>query len=762
MALPAGFLVSTLITDMFSIENLLVDLECADLFKAYDAARGRSVGVWIYRDQFKNDDERLVAFVKRMSKLSNVSIRTPNLFSVGLDPSGLLFVVVEYMDGYPITQGNLDVREAERRFVSALHITETLHAHGIALGDLGDKSFWLNRHGDIALMGIMGDPMYPGTLEDMLRADVAGLIAICRRVFGASLPQAPKWIHEALKIGEATDGSAPVSATMFAAQFRKIKERSLQEEAQLTAQGERRLERRSGDNQLEIFEGSKASEDTAAPADTGMSDATRKKLLIGSGVFFLFCVITSLALLFLNAPPAPPPDHTQQLLLAAANDRMKQAAEVLRSQDALITDKRAKFEELSQSDDPVSHTLLVDAATKATDPTERLLAERAILDRAKRLKLDLIADAVKTWLDSMSLVDTPPEYELSLKLLDGSLPAIARGELAERIFTLQPILGSKFLSALVLSSQEDIYRLSVSAVVAKLGGAATLPPSEISSKALIGLLLENSPELQAQFAAVVKSCSDSELRWLSLSALQQNKIIPSAVLDSVIERKLYGDTTKLYFQPLQGDDPLPDGSLALIGRLLSQRVTLGDVEELGIWLHPYAIDILKALLIDMKDTTLLDEALDYLSGRSSGNLYVEKLSAALRQEPVPSVFAVLAGVSTALDVDFSRKTLERAVEPLSTLEPKHPLFSILINAPNQSFVTYYLEKFHDQIPGAAMVALLSNPLADVRIAAIRGLKNVNSTPVLQIILQAYEAEHDPQVRSAYEEELWVVRERVQR
>jgi hypothetical protein len=77
-------------------------------------------------------------------------------------------------------------------------------------------------------------------------------------------------------------------------------------------------------------------------------------------------------------------------------------------------------------------------------------------------------------------------------------------------------------------------------------------------------------------------------------------------------------------------------------------------------------------------------------------------------------------------------------------------------------VTYYLEKFHDQIPGPSMVALLSNPLKEVRIAAIRGLKNVNSTPVLQIILQAYEAEKDPDVRSAYEEELWVIRERVKR
>jgi hypothetical protein len=761
MSLPSGFLVSTLITDIFAVENQLIEQTYSDLFKAYDGERGRSVGLWICREQFENNDERLTQFVKRMGRFSNVSIRTPKLFSVGLDPSGLLFIVVEYTDGYSITQGNLDMKEAERRFAAALQIVETLHAHGIGLGDIGANSFWLTRTGEIALVGVMGNPAFEGSLESILRADVLALTALCRRLFGSLLQTAPAWIHESLAIAESTDSSAPQSATIFASHFRKIKEKILNEEAQVTQRGERRLEKRSTDNQLQVFDGSGANKEDQS-AETSASVQNRKKLLIGVGIFLVLVIALSIGLLLFSNKSEQTLDETQMVLRAVANDRMKQAADILNSQDVQITEKRAKFAELSQSDDPLAHTLLVDAALKSIEPSERLLAEREIMIRAKRFKLGLLADAVKSWLDSVSLADNPPEYELSLKILDGSLPAAARGEIAERIFILNPYLGSKFLSALVLSSDEDIYRTSVSAVIAKMGNSSTLPPINISSKALIGMLLESSPELQPQFAAMVQSCSDDELRWLSTSALQQGKTISSSVLEVVIKRNLFGDTTKAYLHPLLSGEELPEGTLQLISRLLSKEVSKGDVEQLGIWLHADALELLKVLLVDNTDPLIAKDLLDYVAGRSSGNVFIEQLFSLFRKmDPKDRTsFAALVGVTTSSEMVFSKSTVERALQPLKHLEEKNPLFSFLVSAPNQSFLSYYLQEFEKRIPAASMVALLSNPSVEVRKASVHALRNVNNTAVLQVILEAYKAEQNKDVKKIYEEELWVIKERM--
>ena len=58
-----------------------------------------------------------------------------------------------------------------------------------------------------------------------------------------------------------------------------------------------------------------------------------------------------------------------------------------------------------------------------------------------------------------------------------------------------------------------------------------------------------------------------------------------------------------------------------------------------------------------------------------------------------------------------------------------------------------------------MIALLSNPDKVIRISAIQAIKDVNETPVLQIVLEAYAAEQDPDVRKEYQQ-LWIIKQRM--
>ena len=762
MSLPTGFLTSTLITDLFTVENQLADLVHADLFKAYDRDRGRSVGVWICRQQFEPEDERLVTFVKRMGKFSNISIRTPKLFSVGLDPSGLLFIVIEYLDGFPIVQGNIDVKEAERRFVATLQIVETLHAHGVALGDLGENSFWLTRTGDVSLVGVMGDPSSILSNEELLKKDVLSIIAICKKLFGTLLPSAPAWITETIAAVESTTSKPIASATSLASLFRSIKERVITEHSQVSERGERRLEKRSTDNQLEVFDKNNANKEGAATVKNSGIPAHLRKILIG-GVILGVVILTAVAvLLLLPKKQQVSNDAPQDVIRSIANDRTKQVLDVLNSQDTKITEKRAQFAELAKSDDPVAHTILVNAAVKSIDPAERLLAEHEIINRAKRFDLGITADVVKVWLDSIDLSANPPEYKLSLELLDGSLPPAARGELSERLFVVNPSLGSKLLATLVLSTKEDIYRPSVVAVISKLSDSTIQPPPSISSNALVGILLENSPELQTQFDAVIARCNAEEIRWFFLTRMKSNKKIPLAVINRVINEKIFGDRTAVYVHPLLIDDEIPDGFLMLIYRILNKEYSKGDIEQLGIWLHQDSLEMLKALLLDINDEKLRQDVVDYVSGRSSGDTFSTNLFGAIHHldESTRIAFAPIAGLATSAIIEGTPSELETICKPLLTIPRDSLIFSALVGSPNQGFLTYYLEKFDTFIPGPAMISVLSNSSVSVRKAAVHALRNVNNTAVLQVVLEAYEAEKDPEVKKAYVDELWVIRERV--
>ena len=166
------------------------------------------------------------------------------------------------------------------------------------------------------------------------------------------------------------------------------------------------------------------------------------------------------------------------------------------------------------------------------------------------------------------------------------------------------------------------------------------------------------------------------------------------------------------------------------------------------------------LLIELEKPDLISEAWDYVSGRSGGDMFTARLVSDLKPlgKEQRSKWAALVGVSS-LEGDPSDAVLERAFLPLESSVAGDKVLSTLLSSPNQRFLTEYLKRYHARIPGAAMIALLSNPDKVIRISAIQAIKDVNETPVLQIVLEAYAAEQDPDVRKEYQQ-LWIIKQRM--
>ena len=76
----------------------------------------------------------------------------------GIDEEGKAFVSMPLPDsGGSIFDGILDNNEAERRYISCLKCIETVHRNNIHLGDITDKTFSIDKQGNMLLIGVMGE-----------------------------------------------------------------------------------------------------------------------------------------------------------------------------------------------------------------------------------------------------------------------------------------------------------------------------------------------------------------------------------------------------------------------------------------------------------------------------------------------------------------------------------------------------------------------------------------------------------------------------
>ena len=783
---PDGFLVGSLISDIFTIDNQLTATRTADLFKAFDHDRGRSIGVWIYRTPLNPSDPAVANFVKRMGKISQVAVRAPKLFSIGLDPSGYLFSVIENVEGFSILKGNIDMREAERRWVAIVQMVEALHAYGLPVGDVGPNSFWVSRSGDISFVGVMGDPGNKSSqpmLEDLQRLCELGVLLFAKAnrmtiddegktmpALEAALKGAPgvpaRMIQ--LVLENTADAASVVDGVSFAERFRSLKEQILEQESQLTERGDRRLQAKSPDNKVTVFRaaaGAKdANEEKTDPADPVPTPLSKRtKIILGSAFAALFAACLCGAFFILrssSAPEAQTEINVTAALRSAADLRTSQVSEILQSTDLKVAEKRAKFEELSQSDDSVANSLLIETAMKTQDQTERVLAEKALLDRAKRLGHGVVAQLVSQWLKTVNLNEFPPEYGLVLQVIDGTIPSNARSELLERIFSLNPLLGGQLLAAFVLSEDPAPLQDTVRHLVTTANGAGI--PEYISAPAALSAMPDWYQPVLELYKTGAQKFSDAEVSWAFLRPLAKNETPSTVLVTEVEKRKVFGPYTHTYLAPLELEEKLPEGTLSLLGRLLNKTVTRGDVEQLGVWLHPASLAILQILLLEPYSNEVLQEAAEYVAGRAGGNVYAGALFSSIKKLPgdVQGKIIPLIGVTTT-DRPHEDAVIDKALEPLVGLDD-YSIFSVLLRSSNQSFLRRYLTTFHEHIPGASMVSLLSNPDPSVRIAAVRALKTVNQTAVLQVAIQAYESEKDPAVRKIYEEELWVIKERIKK
>src|SRR5690606_2652707 len=88
-----------------------------------------------------------------------ISPKVTEMIAYGVDAEGTGFAVFPPLDGHPLTGGNVELSESERRFVAAVKLVDALHQNDLVCGDLCESSFWLGRNGEVRFFGVMGVPV---------------------------------------------------------------------------------------------------------------------------------------------------------------------------------------------------------------------------------------------------------------------------------------------------------------------------------------------------------------------------------------------------------------------------------------------------------------------------------------------------------------------------------------------------------------------------------------------------------------------------
>ena len=144
------------IGDYFTLESYLVSTRTADAYQAIDKSRNTPHCLWIMKHPLALNSEAVRRFLTRMQKIDEIRPPLAAMSAYGVDAAGMAFALFPPLDGFTVVSGNIETTEAERRFVACVRAIDRLHANGVVCGDLCGASFWVDRLGDISLVGLMG------------------------------------------------------------------------------------------------------------------------------------------------------------------------------------------------------------------------------------------------------------------------------------------------------------------------------------------------------------------------------------------------------------------------------------------------------------------------------------------------------------------------------------------------------------------------------------------------------------------------------
>lgn len=805
MSVPSLSHRAPLLSRRFSVESTLFSTISTDVFKVVGKDNPVPAVLLIVRGGIPVEDPAAIAFAQRIRSLTSAGLCSYT--EVGVDDDNVAFVVLPQAEGASISSGRIEGVEAERRFLSAARLIARFHDAGFACGDLSPHSWWLNRSGEISLLAMCGIPVvrpdkstYPSGAEALTwreftapeilaggpatpSSDVYSLGCLGQKLLKQFMTTDRGSYLQAIFAEALTPDPLlrPVSAAMFLEQI--LETRTRHNEAMSMPRAAQRARvaasargaivalnpvavqtAKSGSTTADkhIEDGGLPSKSNNATSSSSVGKHSQSRPLVvgvlGVLVFVSFLVGTRLA----TSHQKNQQERTgqeAQLEMVAGNLALEQAVRALANPETSIAERQLQVEKLTNSDDPLAHELLVKAALAAASEEQRLLAERGIVERARRLGMLRTAEQGRLYLRSMTETILPAEYEPVLRLMNANLPKQARLSFLKQVFAHDSDLATRLTAA----SGLDLNDPSLTTLLAQLVGERT-KIDDTSGKSLLALLLADR-DLSTLYGDDVVQRRDqltlADLNWVLPILADRNDAAIRPLANFALEKGAVPPIRAVFLELMRDRSDLSSEVLAALVRASTEKSTMEDIASLGRWIDTGAERALLALCatIPPGDPRAL-EAFDTMAGRTGTSEPASSMVQWIRDSRWAERERFIRAVGVLSFADrLSRAELERAIPGFGNVLKEPELLEVLVRQSTPEVSSILVAKFGDKFGMGGLVNLLSHPDKEVRLAAIKGLKDVNEALVLRLIVQKYQTEKDPDVAEAYRQTFWVIRER---
>jgi hypothetical protein len=444
-----------------------------------------------------------------------------------------------------------------------------------------------------------------------------------------------------------------------------------------------------------------------------------------------------------------------------AHRDISKAIEELAREDVPFQQQEINVETLAASDDPVAHDVLLTAARDTHSEAFRRLAERALLDRARRLGLTRSADEIATWISTLRGSQTlPAQYEPLLKSLDVTLPIEARNAAIRQAYAGDPKFTLRLAAALALDSTNIT---EYQPVIGQLVGDA-LRLDDAVGRSVLALILA-SQELTAAYGDDViqrkEQLPDADVLWALGVLAERSDPRVRAFANLALDRGLVSPLRQKFLIYVRDRSDLPVD--VLLGLVAAGRGVLqvDQISAFGRWYDVSVEPILYAVCADQNDTKILLEAFDTVASRSlsiePGAGLVEWVRANYWDDR--AAFAHAIGVLTNVE-SVEAQEIQSALDIFDRFAKDTELIGIFLETANPAIVKPVIARYRDLVGVGRLLNLLNNSDPDIRLTAIDALKDYNDVGALRLIIDGYERERDPRVKKAYETSFWVIKERL--
>ena len=802
------------VSDYFAVETHLIGTRTADAYQAIDQSRNIPICLWIMKHPLALHSEAVKRFLARMQAIDAIQPPLVQMSAYGVDAEGTAFSLFPPLDGYSVVSGNIEVTEAERRFISCARAIEKLHSSGVVCGDLCGSSFWVDRLGDVSLIGLMGSfdseamatAMLPppetipfiapeqrsgGGVEKATDVFALGVLAYYLLTRSYPFGQGAELMMANFDLGVVRDLTSfgiipPIwaqtvifgcldpdlnrrfsSAGAILKAIADIRQRSFSQEQIPVLRGERSASLVAPPTQkareaavsdamnyapMAINRGVVKSEANAEQARSGRSSGPVRLLLLMICAAIALLLAIQVVLWFKQRNPVrpepPPPadiDPASQGARLSEDDLNKQQFE-------------AELSKLRDSDDPLSHHLLIKGMKEAKTEEARRAVENALLQRVRRMGAMRAVEQVRPWLRKMRPGSEGPEYEAILKTLDFTLPMEERASLLRQAYRFEPELVLRLAAALALDSGKmEEYQPILSQL---LGDALEIENAgDYSGMALILAHYQLSTIFGDDIVQNRDKLSNKDIDWLLPILAKRGDINTRAVANLALQRDLLPPLRALFLKIVRDKADVPPEVVSALINAAGGALTVEDVGSLGRWYDVDGERILLAMLADGGKPEIMVEIFDVLAGK---NPKIEPSASVIewvrqRRWNDRGKYARLTGMVAYLDV-VEPGQIEKTFADLDREPHSRDLVDILLDTDNAVVSKLILERYPQEITLGRKLAFLSHRDAGVRKAAVQSIQT-NDAGALKIISDAYSRETVSEIKEIYKQKFEMIRER---